>query len=204
MIKAIATLQLVLCAAMLRAQGTAHVPKQGLADMLLDYLAVKYPQEDIDGDILYVSVARQRMYHLRGRRMLAEYTISTSARGLGAQRDSERTPEGAHHVIQRIGQGVPPGGVFRERVFIGESAPPFGGNADLITARILWLDGLEPGVNQGGDVDSRTRGIYIHGTPDEASLGRPSSHGCIRMRDADVIALFDQVPVGALVVILDN
>lgn len=186
------------------AQGADHGHKQGLAELLLDYLSVKYPAEDIDGDILYVSVMRQRMYHLRGRRMLAEFVISTSARGLGARRDSERTPEGAHHVVERIGQGVPPGGVFRERVFAGESAPPFGGSADLITARILWLDGLEPGVNQGGDVDSRTRGIYIHGTPDESSLGRPSSHGCIRMSDADVIALFDQIPLGTLVVILNN
>lgn len=187
---------------MVRAQDP-H-PQQGLADMLLEYLAVKYPTEDIAGDILYVSVARQRMYHIRGGHMLKEYVISTSARGLGAQRDSEMTPEGAHHVVQRIGQGVPPGGVFRERVFAGENAPPFGAADDLITARILWLDGLEPGVNLGGSVDSRTRGIYIHGTPNEASLGRPSSHGCIRMCDADVIALFDQVAMGTLVVILNN
>jgi hypothetical protein len=94
--------------------------------------------------------------------------------------------------------------VFCDRVFGGERATGSAPNADLITTRILWLDGMEPLVNKDGDVDSRTRGIYIHGTPDEISLGHPSSHGCIRMSDADVIALFDHVSVGAPVVILDN
>ncbi|MBK8580821.1 MAG: L,D-transpeptidase [Flavobacteriales bacterium] len=100
--------------------------------------------------------------------------------------------------------GVPPFGVFESRQFTGKTAIDSTGKDDLITSRILWLGGMEPGVNEGGTVDSMQRGIYIHGTGDEASLGRPSSHGCIRMRNSDVIQLFDEVPTGALVVILDN
>ena len=199
-----ATLFYLLIATTAHAQDTAAHPQQGLADMLIEYLSVKYPAEDADGDVLYVSVQRQRLYHVRGHRMLTEYVISTSAKGLGGQQESERTPEGAHRVVERIGLGVPPGGVFRERVFIGEHAGPARSNEDLITSRILWLGGLEPGVNQGGRVDSQTRAIYIHGTPDAASLGRPSSHGCIRMSDRDVIRLFDEIPLGTLVVILNN
>ncbi len=68
----------------------------------------------------------------------------------------------------------------------------------MITARILWLSGMESGVNEGGNVDSHARWIYIHGTADECSLGTPSSHGCIRMHNSDVIALFDKVPIGEL------
>lgn len=182
----------------------ADSSKQGLADLLIEYLAMKYPDADTDGDLLYVAVQRQRLFHLRARRVIAEYVISTSANGLGTLRDSERTPEGLHRVVRRIGEGVPPGGVFRERVFTGEYAREDEVDADLITARILWLGGLEPLVNQGGEVDTRDRGIYIHGTPDTAGLGTPSSHGCIRMCDADVIHLFDRVPVNTLVVVLDN
>ena len=198
------TFLLLLHAFAAQAQYLSVHHAQGLADMLVEYLAVKYPQEDIDADILYVSVQRQRMYHIRGHRMLSEYVISTSAKGLGGEQNSERTPEGAHRIVERIGQGVPAGGVFRERAFTGEHAGAEPVDEDLITSRILWLGGLEPGVNQGGTVDSRTRAIYIHGTPDAASLGRPSSHGCIRLSDADMIALFDEVPLGTLVVILDN
>ena len=185
------------------AQDSAH-PRQGLADMLLEYLSVRYPGEDFNGDVLYISVWHQRLFHVRGQRMLAAYVISTSNAGLGEQQDSHRTPVGLHQVEEKIGEDVPPGGIFRERQFSGEVASGAQDNEDLITSRILWLGGLEPGVNQGGLVDSHDRAIYIHGTADEASLGRPTSHGCIRMRNADVIELFDQVPIGTLVVILDN
>ena len=178
--------------------------KQGLADMLYDYLEIRYPGVDLTRDVLYVSAQRQRLFHMRERRMIAEFMVSTSARGLGSERGSGRTPEGRHRISDRIGLGVPEGGVFRERVFTGEHAGSVAQGKDLVTSRILWLDGLEAGRNSGGDVDSRTRGIYIHGTPDVPGLGRPVSHGCIRMSDADVIGLFDAVQVGTLVVILDN
>ena len=190
-----------------RSQGadTARVVSpQGLADMLLEYMQARYPAAPSEGCLLYVAVRRQRMYYVVDGVMRNAYVISTSRNGLGGGQDSECTPEGLHRVSEKIGAAVPPFGILQGRQFTGAIAGPDGTDDDLITSRILWLDGMEPGVNKGGGVDSRGRGIYIHGTDDEASLGRPSSHGCIRMRHADIIALFDQVPIGTLVVVLDN
>ena len=194
-------------AIMALAQSTscAQPQKQGLADLLLEYMDVRYPGLDVDGDVLYVSVRSQRMYHVRGRMIQQEYIISTSSKGLGQVQDSYRTPTGLHYVRERIGEGLPPWSVIKERVCTGELADSCRDTAaDLITSRILWLSGMESGLNKGGQVDSYDRWIYIHGTADECSLGDPSSHGCIRMRNRDVIALFDKIPVGALVVIYDN
>lgn len=188
-----------------RAQPDAAPPKQALADFLLEYMEARYTGLDIDGDVLYVSVRSQRMYHVCGRLMLKEYVISTSAKGLGGEQDSYRTPTGLHYVRERIGAGLPPWSVLKDRVCTGEVADstcvPLN---DLITSRILWLSGMESGLNEGGNVDSFDRWIYIHGTADERSIGTPCSHGCIRMRNKDVIELFEEVPVGALVVIYDN
>ncbi|MBS1580758.1 MAG: L,D-transpeptidase [Bacteroidetes bacterium] len=144
------------------------------------------------------------MYCVVEGRMRGEFVISTARNGLGSAKDSYRTPTGLHRVVEKIGDGVPLRGVFQERRYTGDVAGPGSDDGDVITSRILRLGGLEPGVNQGGTVDSQERAIYIHGTADEASLGRPSSHGCIRMYNADVVRLFDQVPLGTLVVILDN
>ena len=181
-------------------------PKQGLVDMLLEYLEARYPAEDLQGDILYVSVLRQSMFHVRSGQLLSEYRIATAKAGLGEQEDSYRTPTGLHRISEKIGAEVPPLGILKDRRFTGELADPdFAGvDKDWITSRVLWLDGQEPGVNRGEGVDSRARFIYIHGTANESSIGRPSSMGCIRMRNSDVIALFDQVPDGSWVVILDN
>lgn len=179
--------------------------KQGLADFLLEYMEVRYPGVDVDGDVLYVSVRSQTMYHVRGRLMLREFVISTSAKGLGEREESYRTPTGLHWISERIGEGLPAWSVLREREATGELADSCTARSqDLVTSRILWLSGMEPGHNQGGPVDSHERWIYIHGTADECSLGTPSSHGCIRMANRDVIGLFDQLPVGTLVVIYDN
>ncbi len=178
--------------------------KQPLADFLIEWMQVHYPHAPSEGYVLYVSVKSQRMYFVVEGKMKAEYVISTARNGLGAQVSSNRTPEGLHRVVRKFGEGVPLLGIFKGRQYTGEVASDSTGKDDLITSRILWLDGLEPGLNEGGTVDSMQRGIYIHGTGDEASLGTPSSHGCIRMRNSDVIALFDKVLIGTLVVILDN
>lgn len=183
-----------------------HPPKQGLIDLFLEYLGSRYPEHTVPSDVLYVSVHRQALFHVRDGRLVAEYPIATASAGLGSTQDSYRTPTGLHRVSEKIGDGVPPLGILKDRVFTGEYADPdFAGiDKDWITSRVLWLDGLEPGVNQGGNVDSHARYIYIHGTANERSVGTASSKGCIRMRNTDVIALYDQVPVGAWVVILDN
>lgn len=202
--RAIACSALLLCTRGF-AQPKEAPPKQALVDFLLEYMEVRYDGLDIDGDVLYVSVRSQRMYHVRGRTMRKEYVISTSAKGLGGEQDSYRTPVGLHYVRERIGAGLPPWSILKDRVCTGEVADstcvPLN---DVITSRILWLSGMESGLNEGGNVDSFDRWIYIHGTADERSIGTPCSHGCIRMRNTDVIELFDQVPLGALVVIYDN
>lgn len=180
--------------------------RQGLVDLLLEYLEARYPDRDFAGDVLYVSVKRQRLFHVRGGALVSEFPVSTASNGLGSRQDSYRTPTGLHRIRGKYGDEVPAFGILRDREFTGAFADPdfAGQDKDWITSRVLWLDGLEPGVNNGGSVDSRERFIYIHGTANERSVGMPSSMGCVRMRNADVIALYDQIPDGALVVILDN
>jgi len=188
------------------AEACASGPFQGVVDMLLEYLQVRYPQQVFTGDVLYVSVHRQALFHVRNGKLERIYAVATAKAGLGGRDGSWRTPTGLHRVSEKYGDDVPALGIFRDRVFTGEFADPdFAGvDKDWITSRILWLEGLEPGVNQGGNVDSHARYIYIHGTANEKSVGTASSMGCVRMRNADVIQLYEQVSVGALVVILDN
>ena len=203
--------QLVLCVLFLALSSVILAsrqdpPKQGLIDMLMEYMDSKYPNVDISGDLLYVSVDRQSMFHVRDGRLLAEYRVATAKAGLGSDVDSYRTPTGLHVIKEKIGESVPPLGILKERRFTGVLADTdFAGiDKDWITSRVLWLDGMEPGINKGGKVDSHARCIYIHGTANERSLGSASSMGCIRMRNDDVIDLYEAIPVGALVVILDN
>lgn len=136
-----------------------------------------------------------------------EAQVSTAARGAGEEKDSFRTPRGTHVVRARIGAGAPLNTVFVGRRPTGEIYTPTLGRThpgrDWILTRILWLSGLEPGRNRLGDVDTMQRYIYIHGTPDEVTLGVPGSHGCIRMRNRDVVELFDRVPAGTEVRILE-
>ena len=131
---------------------------------------------------------------------LHNYAVSTSKMGPGEQRGSFRTPRGRHIVRARIGEGQPENAVFVRRrptgeIYSRELADRHPGR-DWILTRILWLQGLEPGKNQGDGVDSHARYIYIHGTNEEHKLGTPASHGCIRMRNADVAELFELVEVG--------
>lgn len=130
------------------------------------------------------------------------YTISTSRRPPSNVKDSLGTPRGLHEIAERIGAGAPPGIVFKARVPTGRhfSELPADEQArNLVTTRILWLRGLEPGVNAGGDVDTHARYIYIHGTNHEEKLGTPASSGCVQMANTDIIELYDQVRVGDLV-----
>ncbi|GAA5116954.1 cell wall-recycling L,D-carboxypeptidase ElsL [Alloalcanivorax gelatiniphagus] len=135
------------------------------------------------------------------------FQVSTAAAGASCQQGSNGTPLGRHLVRARIGDGLPPGAVFRGRRFLGERYDPARAAADpgrdWILSRILWLGGLEPSRNQGADVDSFRRFIYIHGTPDSEPMGEPASHGCIRMRNTDVIALFARVPVATPVTLVE-
>ena len=131
-------------------------------------------------------------------RFVKTITCSTSRFGIGQQEGSNCTPLGLHRIAEKIGAGEPPGTVFKARKVVGHTSQP-GFSDAKITTRILWLEGLEPGFNQGGQVDSQARYIYIHGTADQASIGRPTSHGCIHLSDADLVPLFDLLPGGTLV-----
>lgn len=123
--------------------------------------------------------------------------ISTSRLGVGQVINSNKTPLGLHRVARKIGRGQPWGTVFKARKPVGnlKDALPEGG----IVHRILWLEGLEPGLNRGGAVDTFKRFIYIHGYWDETTLGRPQSMGCIHVAAADLMPLFDEVTTGTLV-----
>jgi lipoprotein-anchoring transpeptidase ErfK/SrfK len=134
------------------------------------------------------------------------YPVSTATNGAGERRGSHCTPRGRHIVRAKIGAGAPVNTVFVGRRPTGEIWTPELAarypNRDWILTRILWLSGCEIGFNRLGDVDTMRRYIYIHGTPDTVEVGRPGSIGCIRMRNRDLVELFDQVPVGARVEIL--
>ena len=135
----------------------------------------------------------------------ANYSISTAANGVGCEMDSGCTPVGKHIIRAKIGAGAKPDSVFVGRRATGEICTPelmaqFP-NRDWILTRILWLSGTELGLNRLGNVDTMQRYIYIHGSPDSTEMGKIGSHGCIRMRNADVIALFDLVETGTPVLI---
>ncbi|MGH7198186.1 MAG: L,D-transpeptidase family protein [Candidatus Omnitrophota bacterium] len=154
---------------------------------------------------LDVHVSQQKMVVSQGGKKLKVYPVSTSRYGTGNLLNSNQTPLGRHRVAQKIGTGAALNTIFRNRVNTRTvSAVNLSDRLsaeDRITSRILWLEGLEPGVNKGRRVDSFRRQIYIHGTPDEGLIGKPASHGCIRMRNADVVQLFDWAEVGTVVII---
>lgn len=150
-----------------------------------------------------VLLAEQRLELLEDGHVLATYAVSTSKHGAGELRNSHRTPRGEHVIRAKIGAGQPLRAVFRGRRPTGEIYSPelarSHPNRDWILTRILWLSGLEVGKNRLGNVDTMRRYIYIHGTPDSEPLGVPGSIGCIRMGNADIVELFDRVPVGTRV-----
>ena len=136
------------------------------------------------------------------------YPVSTALRGTGETRGSYRTPRGRHIVRAKIGAGLPENAVFVARRPTGEvyseALAAESPNRDWILSRILWLSGCEVGKNRLGAVDTMRRYIYIHGTPDDQPVGQPQSHGCIRMRNADVVDLFDRVAPGTTVDIVET
>jgi lipoprotein-anchoring transpeptidase ErfK/SrfK len=137
----------------------------------------------------------------------AQYAISSAANGVGCEKNSGCTPLGAHIIRAKIGDKQPINAVFVGRRPTGEICTPAlmaeFPNRDWILTRILWLSGNEIGKNRLGHVDTMQRYIYIHGTPDGIAVGKPDSHGCIRMRNADIVELFNRVPVGTSVMIAE-
>ena len=149
--------------------------------------------------LLKVSGVDQTMCVYEGDDLIKKYPISTGLKGMGEERNSNKTPRGWHIIRAKIGADCKPNTVFVGRRPTGEYYTPelklqFP-ERDWILTRIFWLSGLELGKNRLGKCDTMRRYIYIHGTPDEVALGVPGSHGCIRMRNHDIIQLFDLVPL---------
>jgi lipoprotein-anchoring transpeptidase ErfK/SrfK len=152
---------------------------------------------------IYVNSKEQRLYWVDiDDENNRSYPVSTAKNGMGNRLDSYKTPFGIHRIRQKIGGGQPRGMIFEAREPIEEIADNLDNrDKDEITSRILWLDGLEDGVNRNGVYDTFARYIYIHGTSDEARIGQPVSAGCIRMLNDDVIELFDEALVNDIVII---
>jgi hypothetical protein len=147
---------------------------------------------------LIVSIADQTVSLFEQNKFVKKISCSTSRFGIGQIEGSNKTPLGLHRIAEKIGAGERAGTVFKARKVVGHTSQSEFADAK-ITTRILWLDGLEPGLNRGGNVDSHARYIYIHGTADQSSIGKPASCGCVHLADADIIPLFDLLPMGTLV-----
>lgn len=157
---------------------------------------------------IHICLESQTLQLLEDGQVLQTYPVSTSRFGPGEEKDSYKTPRGRHVIAEKIGADAPQNAVFVARRPTGEiwseamaAAEP---GRDWILSRILWLSGCEPGRNCGGNVDTRERYVYIHGCPDTAPMGVPGSIGCIRMRNSDVIELFEAVPEGTPVLIEES
>lgn len=156
---------------------------------------------------LLIKLGQQQLFVVDEDAVVAQYPVSSSRHGIGGGDGSLCTPLGVHRVAEKIGDRCAAGEIIKARAPTGRVAEIIHearhGEADVITSRILRLEGLETGRNRGPGVDSYRRYIYIHGTAEEGLIGRPASIGCIRMTNSDVIALFSQVPEGTPVNIVE-
>jgi hypothetical protein len=178
-----------------------------MVEFLNEYLEAKYSDFEFD-EFIYVAARRQRLYHVRNNQIVARYEVSTSKFGIGCEERSQKTPIGLHKIYNKYGDNVPTGGILQARKYMGREADivtePRSVGSDDVTTRVIWLRGMEQGVNKGDGHDSLKRCIYIHGTPEEGLIGTPASHGCVRMRNEDIAALYALVEKGMYVLILDN
>ena len=152
-----------------------------------------------------INIATQQLTVWQQQQIIAQFIISSALKGAGEIQGSEQTPRGQHIIRAKIGQNQPINSVFKARrptgeIYNAQLAAQFP-TRDWILTRIMWLSGCELGKNRGGQCDTMRRYIYIHGTPDTEPMGIPKSHGCIRMRNEDIIQLFDLVPVYTPVII---
>ncbi len=173
-----------------------RTPKYDTNKVIRDISLVDSSFNELDS-LLYVDIKSQNMYLLSKGNILKVFKISSSYYGTGSEVNSLKTPLGKHEIYKKIGQDLPINAILKGRVWNGAIANVITEDVDTdfdhVTSRILWLDGLEKGKNNGPGVDSRSRYIYIHGTAEEGLIGRPASDGCIRMYNTDVIDLFDLV-----------
>ena len=168
--------------------------------------AQKYTSKENIKKLLFISIKEQKLYYIKDNKIINTYLISSSKHGTGNKSGSNKTPIGLHKIKKKYGEATPIYGKMIGRKYYGEKATIFNDNTqsktDDITSRILWLEGIEQGINKGRGIDSYKRYIYIHGTSEEGRIGQPASHGCIRMLNKEVIDLYNNTEVGTLVLIL--
>jgi len=181
------------------------ISSEGMTDFLSEYLELKFPEVSFE-KYMYVSIKHQHLYLIENDSTIRKYPISTAKKGVGNKQNSFKTPFGLHTIKRKIGDGVPLNGVFESRTYNGKTTPIITSKKhakqDYITTRIMWLQGEENELNRGRNVDSYNRFIYIHGTPEEGFIGQPASHGCIRMKNEDVMELYNLVEEGTPILIL--
>lgn len=186
--------------------GKYQPTEQDILFFTKEYCNDFYPKKDIK-QLIFVSIKHQKLYLIRHGHIVSSYTVSTSKYGVGNKMGSKKTPVGLHKIEKKIGKGVPLRGIIKGGVYTGEKADlehyPVPIDGDFITTRLLWLKGLDEGKNSGGKTDTYLRHIYIHGTPEEGLIGKPSSHGCIRMTNHEVVELFKLAEKGLHVLILN-
>jgi lipoprotein-anchoring transpeptidase ErfK/SrfK len=157
--------------------------------------------QHIPSNYIFVSIPEQTLTLICNKTLRTSYPVSSSRFGTGNRAGSFQTPQGIHIIAEKIGDGVPPGRIFRDRNDTGENWVQGMESENCILTRILRLRGCEDGINRGEGIDSYDRYIYIHGTNNEHLVGTPMSHGCICMKNADSIDLYDRVWEGMFVVI---
>jgi hypothetical protein len=176
-------------------------------NFITQHVEKKYPAYDFSS-FIYVGIENQKLILINDGEIIKSYDISTSKQGTGNKNNSSKTPMGLHKIKSKYGEGVPIGGVFDHRKFNGNIAEinmdTISTSKDIICTRIIRIRGLENGVNKGEGVDSYLRKIYIHGTNEEGLIGQEASHGCIRMKNSDIVDLFDRVKKDMLIVLLDS
>jgi lipoprotein-anchoring transpeptidase ErfK/SrfK len=186
---------------------TDSVKEKRLAGLVTDFVSIKYSKYKMK-EYIYIGVKRQKLYLISDTTVILSFPISTSKYGVGSEKHSEKTPIGLHKIESKVGEETPLNGIILGTAYTGKNATIITeekfGKTDDVTTRALRLEGLEKNVNKGGTIDSYSRSIYIHGTPEEGLIGQPASHGCIRMKNKDVIELFDKVKAGTYVIILNN
>ena len=184
---------------------TVITEKPSINKVLESLKTISLDYKDLDL-LIAVNISSQELFLLNRGNIEQVYSISTSTYGTGSKENSFKTPLGKHKISEKIGQGLPRGAILKARKWTGAIANiinnPIDTEFDVVTSRILWLEGLEEGKNFGPGVDSKSRYIYIHGTAEEGLIGKPASDGCVRMYNNDVISLFDKVSINTEVWII--
>ncbi len=178
-----------------------------ISELIVDFISSKYSKEKLD-NFIYIGIKRQKLYLFEANIISKIYKVSTSLKGAGNEMSSYKTPLGLHFIYEKIGNNAPIGTLFINKKntnkIVEIDSLTLNQNKDEITTRLMSLMGKELNINKGGRVDTFKRGIYIHGTSNEKSIGKPSSHGCIRMKNNDIIELFNSVDKQIPVFLFNN